>query len=308
MPIVKYKDLEKSNASPEGMKVVYPHADRQAFREQMKKFEDAAEEDIVIYSELSGEQQKMSIFCPKERTGKLPLIVYIPGSGWEKQAEDANRDVVLYFVSMGFAVARPLHRPSDIAPFPAQVIDSKNAVKCVMKYADKYCIDTDRIGLFGDSSGGHTALFDILTMDDSYVDKTLYTDIKLKVKALCEWFGPSDLYHMNDAPCCYEFVSPGSLVGKLLGGVVVTEHETLADEASPINHVAEAKSLPPVMIFHGNRDSIVAFDQSVRMYEKLKAAKADVTFYCVDGADHFDEAFVSDEVLGETVRFFKEIL
>lgn len=51
------------------------------------------------------------------------------------------------------------YRHSGIAPFPAQAIDARNAVRFLRKNAADYLIDPEQIILSGCSSGGHTAVY-----------------------------------------------------------------------------------------------------------------------------------------------------
>ena len=58
------------------------------------------------------------------------------------------------------------HRESDLAPFPAQVIDVKTAIRFLRLNGRNYHIDTDKIALWGDSSGAHSALIAGITGDN----------------------------------------------------------------------------------------------------------------------------------------------
>lgn len=44
-------------------------------------------------------------------------------------------------------------------------------------------------------------------------------------------------------------------------------------------------------MIHGNKDRLVPFGQSVLLYNTLKENNKDVTFYCVENADHGGAAF-----------------
>lgn len=54
-------------------------------------------------------------------------------------------------------------RESEIAPFPAQMFDMHRAITWLMDNAEKFHIDTSRIFLAGNSSGGHIALMTAFT-------------------------------------------------------------------------------------------------------------------------------------------------
>ena len=51
------------------------------------------------------------------------------------------------------------YRHSGIAPFPAQAIDTRNAIRYMKLHAKEYKTDVNQMFVAGDSSGGHTAFF-----------------------------------------------------------------------------------------------------------------------------------------------------
>ncbi len=64
----------------------------------------------------------------------------------------------------GYAVALVQYRPSDIAAFPAQIEDTQNAIRFIRTHAEEYRVDASKIALWGDSSGGHTAIMRALPL------------------------------------------------------------------------------------------------------------------------------------------------
>ena len=57
-----------------------------------------------------------------------------------------------------------------------------------------------------------------------------------------------------------------------------------AHELSPLFHVTS--ELPPILIHHGDRDTLVPLDQSVRFRDRAKTLGCDVTLTVVAGAGH----------------------
>ncbi len=64
---------------------------------------------------------------------------------------------------LGYVVAIVEYRPSDVALFPAQIIDAKYAVQYMVEHKDEYCVDPNNLILWGTSSGAHTALMTAFT-------------------------------------------------------------------------------------------------------------------------------------------------
>ncbi|MCC8100960.1 MAG: S9 family peptidase [Clostridiales bacterium] len=75
--------------------------------------------------------------------------------------------------------------------------------------------------------------------------------------------------------------------------------------ASAISQIDSEKELPPTLIMHGDKDDSVPFMQSVRLYEALKKAGKDVTFYKVKNAGHGGPEFWTEEILNIYDAFFR---
>ncbi|WP_263850002.1 alpha/beta hydrolase family protein [Secundilactobacillus paracollinoides] len=59
---------------------------------------------------------------------------------------------------------------------------------------------------------------------------------------------------------------------------------------------------------HGNKDRLVPFQQSVLLYQALKAHHQNVSFYKIDQSDHGSDAFFTPDVLQITFDFIKNAL
>ena len=80
------------------------------------------------------------------------------GSAFHEQWLCNNIPRHLRLAQKGYVVAVIQYRPSDIAPFPAQMQDAKTAIRFLKKHAEEYHIDPEHMAVAGDSSGAHTAL------------------------------------------------------------------------------------------------------------------------------------------------------
>ena len=75
----------------------------------------------------------------------LPVIVWVHGGAWRAGSKEhcpARR-----FVREGYAVASINYRLSQHAIFPAQIQDSKAAVRWLRAHADRYHLDPARFGV-----------------------------------------------------------------------------------------------------------------------------------------------------------------
>lgn len=254
----------------------------------------------VIYDTQDGMDLHLQILIPKSapegRLKKWPLIVYIQGSAWHKQDLYAHLPHLLRMVQRGYASAVVEYRPSDTAPFPAQIQDAKTAVRYLRSHAGDYQIAEDKIALWGDSSGAHTALTAGFT-GDGRLDNGRYPEYSCSVNCIVDWYGPTEFKVMNCYPCRKDHTGPDSPEGFLIGRKHVLEHPELAGQASPAQYLSQDRPTPPVLIMHGNADQVVPFNQSCRLYNKMKALGKQAEFIRLEGADHGIGGFNCDEVL-----------
>ena len=118
-------------------------------------------------------------------------------------------------------------------------------------------------------------------------------------RCVVDWYGPVAIDQMNCVPSAQDHDGPDSPEGCLIGGRRVREHRTWAAAASPLSYIPPAaeRRLPPTLIMHGDRDPLVNFEQSVLLYEALRAAGQDVTFYRLPDAHHGCNGFRNDTAL-----------
>ena len=105
----------------------------------------------VEYAEHSGKKLHLQIMTPTVfgQDLKWPLIVYVQGSSWHKQKLFQSLPTLARMCERGYAIAIVEHRESELAPFPAQVIDVKTAIRFLRLNGRSYHIDTDKDFLSG---------------------------------------------------------------------------------------------------------------------------------------------------------------
>ena len=273
----------------------------------------------VVYDERDGQKSTLQILTPMlpglpgvpfeapEPPEKFPLIIYIPGSAWLKQMLLMKMARTIKVCQRGFAVAIVEYRPSTTAPFPAQIEDAKTAVRFMRKHAEEYNIDPNRIAIWGDSSGGHTAVMAGIT-DDGVLDNRQFGEFSASVKCIVDWFGPTDIAAMGDYPSMMEHSHPDTPEGLLIGHLDVLENPELAQKTMPVNYLSKEKDIPPILIMHGDVDDVVHFNQSCRLYNKLKELDKDVTMYKLEGSGHGTGGFEAIESIDTVCSFVRKHL
>jgi len=258
----------------------------------------------VIYQSLSGEDQHLQIIVPSDMPAvfgapaplpqKYPLIVQIPGSAFHRQIVWHDMKRMMEVASHGFVCAIVEYRPTEIgAVYPAQRDDVTAAVRWLKAHAAEYSIDPERVAIWGDSSGGHTAV-------------SVTVNTPELISCCVDWFGPMDITLMNYYPSGMDHYLPESPEGYLIGRKNVVENPELANATSPLRYITPEKPLPPFLIMHGSKDMLVPFNQSVRLYNKLRECGKNVRFYKLMGAGHGFDGFESEEAIKLVIDFIRD--
>ncbi len=294
-PRIEFREMDVpvDHSSPEGMLVM--------FGEKSDRYKAAYSPDVE-YAKIGDRSLRMNIVSPASGNGPFPLIVYIQGSGWLPQNLYTAIPQLSDFAHHGYVVASVEYRPSNEAKFPAQIQDVKAAIRYLRANADSYQIDPDRVGVWGDSSGGHLAA---LVGTSEGVEKFKTADHKNQsdgVSAVVDFYGPTDFLQMSKYPSTVDHDAANSPESMLVGGPI-QENKEKVREANPITYISKDRTLPPFLIMHGDQDELVPFNQSVLLYNALKGAGQDVTFYKVKGAGH-GVRFWTEDVLDTVQKFF----
>lgn len=265
----------------------------------------------VVYAEYGACKRHLQLIVPyRPQWGneKYPLIVYVPGSAWYKQELYNKIPALGQLARRGFAIAEVEYRESTIASFPAQVQDTKAAVRFMRSKANDFHIDPEKVILFGDSSGAHTVLLAGMTENVKEFDPDLYTEYSSSVNGIIDFSGPTDLLIGRD-----EFLQQKSFgedclpADDLFGGVDICTVPERAMKASCGLYIDKSVLIPPVLIVHGTEDDIVSINQSVLLFNKLKEENKSVAFYKLQGAKHGGAMFWCEEVMKVMEEFIVKV-
>lgn len=253
----------------------------------------------VTYCEYGDIERRLQLFVPyrqewRER-GKYPLVAFIPGSAWYEQEMYNSLPALSRLAERGIVVAAVQYRESTIARYPAQVEDVERALLHLVSKAEDFHIDTDRIFLAGNSSGGHIALMTALRSANGIVDAAGFS--AGLIKGVIGESAPTDIF-MSAASPIPDFMPEDFRPSRdLLGVREITEGLEAANEASCKMYIDGNTPLPPVLLFHGQEDDQVDIEQSRYLYDLLTEAGKAVTFYELEGVGHGGAAFWSEEIL-----------
>lgn len=266
----------------------------------------------IVFSDVIDGGLKLTLMLPwtsKDAVAPVrhPLIVFVQGCAWGFPNIYVQIPQLCQFARAGYAVATVTHRNAEEGhAFPAYLQDVKTAIRFLRANADEYGIDTERVCIWGTSSGANTAMLVGLTGDEERFKTAEYAKFSDRVNCVVECFGPTDLTRMMPQNLESMLLDPAyadlKLVKRFKGLAEGRCVDDVLRDMSPVNYIASCKNVPPMLILHGDADELVPYQQAMIMYERISAAGAVVDMICVEGAPHEGD-FWSEELLQEIRSF-----
>ncbi|WP_343208025.1 alpha/beta hydrolase [Anaerolentibacter hominis] len=100
----------------------------------------------------------MDIFEPSNVREKLPCLIYVHGGAFSYKASAHHKKLAcMYALKAKCRVYFPDYHLTPRYPYPAAYDDVLALYKCIMEKSEEFGIDSEKIGLAGDSAGGSIA-------------------------------------------------------------------------------------------------------------------------------------------------------
>ena len=224
----------------------------------------------IDYVGNANPRQTLDLYIPKTKTESPPPgVLWIHGGAWRKGSKD-RPGRALKAAGLNCAIVSINYRLTPEKGWPAQIHDCKAALRWVKANAKQYHLDADRIVVWGASAGGHLVTFMGTTQNHPELDGALgsHIDQSTSVKAVINFFGPTDFLVMNQQGSSMDHNAASSPEGQLLGGEV-SALKARAKIASPFHQLS--KDDAPILTVHGTKDPLVPYLQGKALDEKLDA-------------------------------------
>jgi len=230
----------------------------------------------VTYLTASNWEAKLDLYVTRTLDVPRPTLIYIHGGGWTGGTKEASAIGITSYLEMGLNVVNVEYRLARVAPAPAAVEDCRCALRWVIQHAKEYAIDVNRLVVSGGSAGGHLALTTGMLPASAGLDRQCPGPDNLKVAAIVNWYGISDVNELLDGPNmkAYAVAWLGS----------TADRDQIARRVSPLTYVRAG--LPPVLTIHGDADPTVPYTQSVRLHKALTDAGVPNELMTVPGGRH----------------------
>jgi acetyl esterase/lipase len=245
--------------------------------------------------------EKADLFLPAiQSDGKpTPAVLIIHGGGWVAGRKDSPREVALAtaLAERGFAAMNidyKLGTPDgSVRCWPQNLHDCKTAIRWLRANSKHLNIDPDNIGVIGLSSGGHLACLTGFTQsEDGLEPEGPHENEFSDVKCIVDFYGPIDTSKHDD-------------IGIL--GKTRQEAPWMYRQFSPLSHLN--KNDPPVLIIHGEDDTIVEVQHSRVLSEALAKLEIEHELEIIQGAGHgFGIELAEKNILATLLTFLKRHL
>lgn len=235
----------------------------------------------IVYNTANNTPLKLDVWYPNASTTPTKTLVYYHGGGWIFGAKAYSILSYLPFLERGWRVVDVEYRMASNSLAPAAVEDTRCALRWVFRNAKQYNFDTAKIVLLGHSAGGHLALISGMLPEKTPLDNNCYADEKygdpkIKVAAIVNWFGITDVNDVIQGPNLknYAMMWMGSQKNA----------DEIAKSVSPLTYVRAG--LPPIITIHGDKDDVVPYTHATRLKEALDKAGVKNQLYTVKGGGH----------------------
>ncbi len=281
------------------------------------------------YCSVNGQTLTLNAFMPVDNAKPVSAMVDIHGGWWFAGVAASEPKGVggwQLFVRHHLAIFSINYRLGSDGGFPQNICDCRNAIRFIRKNAARFNIDPARIDVCGGSAGGHLSLM-VAMAPENFPDggpAAGLEGISAKVSGSFSYIPPTDFVRFWDQ-------GPNDIVTNQSGKILfrgaddkipndarprfrVLFHGVIPDTAARRNLYTEMcpigqvrKNIPPLLICDGEKDQIVPGLEGRELYDRLRAAGADVTYWMTPGGGHafpggpgFDE--VLDEYLVRTLK------
>ncbi|HCD32793.1 MAG TPA: hypothetical protein DER01_10335 [Phycisphaerales bacterium] len=196
----------------------------------------------IVYSPQAGDRGMGDLYLPQNAQGAKAVLL-IHGGAWKSMRRVRFNGIAQFLVDCGYAVFNIDYRLLPQAPYPACEVDCMAGAQFLISagHPQMKQLALDKIAIAGGSAGGHLALM---------------VGMKLpmqKVAGIVNLCGPTYL----TAPEVADLMTFSGMFADS------DDRDEQLKNASPVYLPCE--KLPPLLTLHCRQDSVVSFEQALRL-------------------------------------------
>ncbi len=240
----------------------------------------------IVYAKPGVKALKYDVFSPIGARN-LPAIIIIHGGGWTANTEEIMRGLARELVRGGQYVVASIDyrwwgtKDGDAKPNTAVdlVNDVFGAIAHFQEHAAEYGADATRLGVTGDSAGGHLSAAAIVLSDKV---GTVFTPSYLPRGKSASQVGREITAAIKAAAPSY-----GVFAGGLLGNVMGSDGPGILKKVSPQEFIPNIRHRAvPQFLIRGSNDNLISLPSVQAYVDALKAAGQTAEYVEVPGAGH----------------------
>ena len=254
-----------------------------------------AERDIV-FGRAGDMDMTLDVYRPPEGVeSKRMAIIHVFGGGFFVGNKGAG-----YIINdskalgaRGYTNISANYRLQSEGPWPAQIHDTKAAIRWTRAHADELGIDADKIAIAGYSAGGMLSLLAGATNGQAEFEGDVGT--------------PGVSSEVQAAIGVYPLATAANSAG-LFPDMSDAERETAMAAASPISHIGPNHA--PTIFIHGTADTTVPMQSSIDYFNRLQENDVESALTLIQGAAHaFDNAALDAvDLMAQSIDLFLDRL
>ncbi len=227
--------------------------------------------NAIVYGQRGDRELALDMIQPAKPNG-LGVLVLVSG-GWKSgKPGEFGAWLAAPLLRRGYTVFAIYHVSQPEASVMEIIEDMHRAVRFVRHHAREYGVDPQGLGVSGGSAGGHLSLMLATRGGPGPENAPDPVDRESSaVQAVAIFFPVTDLLNLGKSTENLGDGGPPKSFRRAFGpeSTNMAVWQVIGRETSPIYHVTT--NLPPILIHHGDADTLTPLEQSEWFEEKTRA-------------------------------------
>jgi acetyl esterase/lipase len=239
----------------------------------------------IVYGQRHGQDLILDVVRPAKPNG-IGIVLLVSG-GWKSGTNAFHPWMVAPLLQRGYTVLAACHISQPEASVMEITEDMHRAIRFTRLHAKEYGIDPERIGVTGGSAGGHLSLLLATRGGPGTSNATDPIDRESSaVQAVAIFYPVTDLLNLGKSTENLGDGGPPKSFVRAFGpeSTNLAVWRVVGRDVSPIYFVNS--NMPPILIYHGDADTLVPLDQSQRFQAKSRELGRTVELVVHPGGKH----------------------
>lgn len=242
-------------------------------------------QSAIVYSRRNGHDLTIDLVRPSHPNG-LAVALLVSG-GWKSGTNAFHPWMAAPLVRRGYTIFAVTHLSQPSATVMEINDDMHRAIRFIRHHAAEYSIDPKRLGVTGGSAGGHLSLMLATRGGPGPADAPDPIDrLDSSVQAVAIFYPVTDLLNLGASTENPGDGGPPKSFVRAFGpnSTNLPAWKKIGHDLSPIYHIKN--NLPPILIYHGDADTLVTLDQSQRFQTRARELGQTVELVVHPGGKH----------------------